>query len=490
MSIDSAGTQSWEPPELLTAAKSEHGGMARNKVIDIAQLVDNQPLRLFHIKLVVLAFVVMISDGFDLQAIGYAAPGLVQQWHIDRATLGPIFTASLVGMLIGAPLFGSVGDRFGRRFAILTGVFIYGVFTVASATAETQTQLLALRFLTGIGLGGVPANAVALIAEYAPRRNRATLIVIAQIGLTVGSMLPAVVSGLLEARYGWQSQFIVGGAAPFAIGVILLFALPESLKFMVVAKRPAAQILRVANALDPTLRAADGATFVAPTSGIAGRQRFHIKQLFADGLTWITPLIWALFIIYLMANFFLHSWMPILFRDEGLSIHETAVTTAMFDVGGVLGAIVLSRLIDKRGVAAIAVLFVLACPAVGVIGFIDKSVYLLGTAIFLAGFCLVGITLGMNAVAGLIYPTEIRAKGVGWAYGLGRLGSMSGPLLGAWLIGMHLPISQLFLAPVVPLAAGAVLCFVLMRLCVDRYGGHHLQRRELPDSATYLNKAS
>jgi AAHS family 4-hydroxybenzoate transporter-like MFS transporter len=129
--------------------------MARNKVIDIAQLVDNQPLRLFHIKLVVLAFVVMISDGFDLQAIGYAAPGLVQQWHIDRATLGPIFTASLVGMLIGAPLFGSVGDRFGRRFAILTGVFIYGVFTVASATAETQTQLLALRFLTGIGLGGV-----------------------------------------------------------------------------------------------------------------------------------------------------------------------------------------------------------------------------------------------------------------------------------------------------------------------------------------------
>jgi MFS transporter, AAHS family, 4-hydroxybenzoate transporter len=388
-------------------------------------------------------------------------------------------------MLIGAPLFGSIGDRFGRRFAILTGVFIYGVFSLASAASETQMQLLALRFLTGLGLGGVPANAVALIAEYAPRRTRATLIVIAQIGLTVGSMLPAVASGFLEERYGWQSQFIVGGAAPLAMGVILLFALPESLKFMVVAKRPAAQLLRVANALDPTLRAGSGAIFVAPTSGIAAAQRFHFKQLFADGLTWITPLIWVLFIIYLMANYFLHSWMPILFRDEGLSIHETAVTTAMFDVGGVLGAIVISRLIDKRGVAAIAVLFLLACPAVGVIGFIDKSVYLLGTAIFLAGFCLVGITLGMNAVAGLIYPTEIRAKGVGWAYGLGRLGSMSGPLLGAWLIGMHLPISQLFLAPVVPLAVGALLCFGLMRLCVKRYDGHYLQSRETFDSATY-----
>src|ERR1700722_9045552 len=219
--------------------------MGATRTVDVGRLVDEQPIRAFHVKLVILLFCVLISDGFDLQAIGYAAPGLVKLWHIDRSALGPVFTASLGVLLFGAPLFGWVGDRYGRRFAILAGVFIYGVFTLASAASETQTQLLALRFITGLGLGGVPANAVALIAEYAPRRVRATLIVIAQLGLTLGSMMPAVVSGLFEARYGWRAQFVAGGVAPLAIGLVLLLFLPESLKFMVVAKRSIPRILQV-----------------------------------------------------------------------------------------------------------------------------------------------------------------------------------------------------------------------------------------------------
>ncbi|HTH97237.1 MAG TPA: MFS transporter [Stellaceae bacterium] len=464
--------------------------MAKSTIVDINELVDRQPIHAFHIKIVALLFAVMISDGFDLQAIGYAAPGLVKQWHMSREALGPVFSASLVGMLIGAPLFGWAGDRYGRRVALLSGVFIYGGFTLASAFAQNEPQLLALRFVTGLGLGGVPTNAVALVAEYAPRRVRATLIVVAQIGLTVGSMLPAVISGFLEAHYGWQSQFFVGGIAPLVVGSALVLWLPESLKFLVVMKRPVEKVLRVANALEPGLDAGRATVFQVASGGIKEAQRFHIKQLFADGLTWITPLIWALFMCYLMANYFLHSWMPILFRGEGLTIQQTAVTTAMFDVGGIFGAITLSRMIDKKGVAAIAVLYLVACPAVGVIGFIDKSVYLLAVAIFLAGFCLVGITLSMNAVAGVVYPTEIRAKGVGWAYGLGRLGSMSGPMVGAWLIGMHLSVSQLFLAPVVPLALGAVLCFILMKLCIRRFGGHSLGERTPEGGMTVMERAS
>ncbi len=243
----------------------------------------------------ILLFFVLISDGFDLQAIGYAAPGLVKLWHIDRSALGPVFTASLLGMLFGAPLFGWVGDRYGRRFAILSGVFIYGVFALASAASQTESQLLALRFLTGMGLGGVPANAVALVAEYAPRRVRATLIVIAQLGLTVGSMMPAVVSGFLEARYGWRSQFVVGGVAPLVISTALLFWLPESLKFMVVAKRPMPGILQVANALDPGLNADTDTAFVTPVR-IAGAERFHVKQLFSDGLSLDHLIFWVLFV--------------------------------------------------------------------------------------------------------------------------------------------------------------------------------------------------
>src|SRR5882757_83173 len=454
--------------------------MSESKVIDVSQLIDDQPIRAFHIKLVILVFLIMVFDGYDLQSMGFAAPGIVKLLHIDRSMLGPVFSASLVGMLFGAPFFGWAGDRFGRRPAILCGVGIFAVGSLLTAAAQNQPELLVLRFLTGVGLGAVPANCIALVSEYAPKRVRATMIVMAQIGLTFGSMLPAVASGVLEAAYGWRPLFIIGGVGPVVVGALVLAMLPESLKFLIVNKRPVHKIWRAAKALDSSVAADSGVTLVVPGARISGAQGFHVKHLFADGLGRITPLIWLLYITFLSANYFLHGWMPILFRDEGLSITETAVAAAMFDVGGILGALVASRLVDKFGVATVVVLYIVACPAVGLIGMITNSVYLLSAVIFVGGFCLVGITLSMNAITGVIYPTEIRAKGVGWAYGLGRFASIMSPVIGGWLIAMHLPISQLFLVPVVPLIVGTVACYALMQLCVRRFNGISFNRNETP----------
>ena len=448
--------------------------MVNHDAIDISKLIDDQPIRSFHVRVVFLVFLVMITDGYDQMSIGFAAPGMLKALHIDRSSLGAIISAALFGMLVGAPLFGWIGDRFGRRVTLISGVFIYGIVSLLTAAAQTETELLVLRFITGVGLSGVVANGVALVSEFAPKRVRATLVVIAQIGLTFGFMLPAAASSTVEVIYGWRSLFVVGGVAPLAIGVILIFALPESLKFMVVARRPMPQILRIANALDPTLQATHDARFVVPDTEIVDPRRSHVARLFGDGLVWITLIIWILYNTFLAANYFMHGWMPILFRDQGLTVNETAVVAAMFDVGGVIGALVISRLVDKYGVAAIVALYLLACPAVAVVGFVGNAVYLLGAVIFVAGFCLVGITLGMNAITSAVYPTEIRAKGIGWAYGVGRFGSMIGPLVGGWLVGMKLPISQLFLAPVVPLGLGAVLSFMLMRLCVNRDKGSRI----------------
>jgi AAHS family 4-hydroxybenzoate transporter-like MFS transporter len=442
--------------------------MIGRNVIDVTKLIDEQPLRRFHAKIVFLVFLVMITDGYDQMSIGFAAPGMLRALHIARAELGTIISAALFGMLVGAPLFGWIGDRFGRRTTIIGGVLIFGVVSLLTAAAETAPQLLVLRFLTGIGLSGVVANAVALIAEFAPKRVRATLVVVAQIGLAFGFMLPAVVSSATEASYGWKPFFIVGGIAPLAIGIVLFLALPESLKFMVAAGRPTQQIVRAANALDPRLQLGIDTTFIVSDVRPVDKPRSRIAGLFSGGLIWITPIIWILYNTFLAVAFFIHGWMPILFRDEGLTIDQTAVVAAMFDIGGITGALVISRLADRHGVAAIVALYVLACPIIGIIGFVGQWVYLLGAVIFLAGFCLVGITLGMNAIAGTIYPTEMRAMGIGWAYGVGRFGSIMGPLVGGWLIGMNLPISQLFMAPVVPLSVGAMLSFLLMRLCAQR----------------------
>jgi AAHS family 4-hydroxybenzoate transporter-like MFS transporter len=446
--------------------------MKDSKVIDVGELIDAQPLRPFHVYLAAILFLFMISDGYDLQVMGFAAPGVVKMLHIDRSALGPVLSASLFGMLFGAPLFGWIGDRFGRRPSLLGGLATFGLVSLLTAAAHDRTELLILRFVTGLGLGGVPANSVALMAEYAPKRMRATLIVIAQTGLTVGSIMPAVVSGALEGAMGWRPLFVVGGLAPLIIAAVGLFALPESLKFLVARGAPQERQWRMARRLDPSLRAETGGSLVLSQS--TGVKRFQLARLFGADLVGFTAMIWIVYIAFLSANYFMHGWIPILFRDEGLSIRRTAFTASMFDVGGIVGALIASRLVDRFGVATIVGLFLVAIPAVSVIGLIGPSVTLLSTAIFISGFCLVGITLSMAAVTGVVYPTEIRANGLGWANGIGRFASILSPLVGGWLIGMKLPISQLFLVPAAPMVVGAFACFQLMRLCLRRYRGPRL----------------
>src|SRR5579859_1003998 len=330
--------------------------MSDTRPIDVSKLIDDQPLRRFHVALIATLFLCMIADGYDIQSMGFAAPGIVKALHFDRSMLGPVFSASLIGMLIGGPLFGWVGDRFGRRTALLSGLTIVGVVSLLTAAAESQPQLLILRFLTGIGLGGVPTNSVALIAEYAPKRMRATMIVIAQTGITFGSIMPALASGTLEADYGWRPLFIIGGIAPLVIGLFGLLVLPESLKFMIVKQWPAETIAKVARALDSQMEGDAASMLMVPEAPVKGARGLGIAALFADWLKWITPIIWLLYVSCYSVNYFLHSWMPLVFRGEGLTIGQTAVAAAMFDVGGVLGALTAGRLVDRFGVAPVVAL--------------------------------------------------------------------------------------------------------------------------------------
>lgn len=453
--------------------------VAERQIIDITQLVDEQKIGAFHIKIIFLTFLVMLSDGYDLQAAALAGPGLVQSWHVDRALLGPVFSASLFGMLFGGPLFAYVGDRFGRKAAIISGAVLYGVVTLVAAGASSVNELIVLRFITGLGLGGLPPNCIALDAEFAPKRVRATVIVVMYLGVTVGSMLPAAVTAAMGHTYRWQTLFIIGGIVPLAAAVILFFGLPESIKYLVLHRKSRAQIARLVASIQPGLSLAPDAEFVLSEAG-GKPSKLMVALLFSGGLAWITSLVWLLNVVNLMANFFLHNWMPILFRDDGLTIQQMGIATAMYDVGGIFGALVASRLLDKWGIKTLVALFALSIPLVAAIGMPGMMVFVLGASVFMTGFCIVGIQLGLNATVGIIYPTAIRANGAGWASSIGRFGAILGPLIGGWLIAMHASVQQLFLAPALPMAVGVVAAFALMRFCVARFGGDRLGEAAVP----------
>jgi AAHS family 4-hydroxybenzoate transporter-like MFS transporter len=437
--------------------------MLEQQMVDVSRLIDERRINAFNIKLVLFSFLLVLLDGYDITAAAFAAPFLVKEWGItNMAALGPVFSASLLGVLFGSPLFGYVGDRFGRKVAIVGSCLTFGVFTLACIKAGALTDLLYLRFLAGIGIGGLLPNITALNAEFAPRRIRATMIIVMFTGITFGGALPGLISATLVPQYGWQVLFLIGGVVPIAIAVLAIFLLPESLKFLVLRNRRREAIVRVVRSLDPTLGIGPETRFVMQDEPASAR--FTPKLLFAGRLAYLTPLLWVMFICCQMAFYFTNSWLPTVLATAKVPTSHAALATSIFQFGGTVGGLALARPLDKYGFTPVAMLFALSLPIVGSLGFLTGIEPLLMTAVFFAGFCLLGLQLGLNAASALIYPTAFRTTGSGWAFAVGRVGSVSGPVLGGILIAMNLPLYKIFLLVLVPLAVGTAASIVIARL--------------------------
>jgi AAHS family 4-hydroxybenzoate transporter-like MFS transporter len=437
--------------------------MPEPQIVDVSRLIDERPIKAFNIKLVLLSFLLVLLDGYDITAAAFAAPFLVKEWGItNMAALGPVFSASLLGVLFGSPLFGYVGDRYGRKIAIISSCFTFGIFTLACIKAASITDLLYLRFLAGIGIGGLLPNIIALNGEFAPRRIRPTMIIVMFTGITFGGALPGLVSATLVPQYGWQVLFLIGGVFPIVLAGLAIFLLPESLKFLVLNDRRRERIVRIVRALDPALGINANTRFVVqnerPYSG------FTPKLLFAGRLAYLTPLLWVMFICCQMAFYFTNSWLPTVLATAKVPTSHAALATSLFQIGGTIGGLALARPLDKYGFTPVAILFALSLPIVGSLGFLTGIEPLLMAGVFFAGFCLLGLQLGLNAASALIYPTSFRTNGSGWAFAVGRVGSVSGPVLGGILIAMALPIYQIFLLVLIPLAIGTVASVVIARL--------------------------
>jgi MFS transporter, AAHS family, 4-hydroxybenzoate transporter len=422
--------------------------------IDLVGLIDRLPIGGFHIQLVALCAAVVCMDGFDAQAIGYVAPSLNQAWGLAPGALGPVFGSGLFGIMIGALVGGALADYIGRKKIILLAALSFGVCTLMTALVGDLHGMMAIRFLTGLGLGAAMPNAIALVSEYSPRRHRAIIVMIMFCGFSLGAAIGGVVAGMLIPTFGWQSVFIFGGVLPLLFAPLVAAALPESLRLLVLRNPGHPQVARIVARLTPDGSLDPHAPLVVNEER---REGFTVAQLFHDRRAIATMLLWVIFFMSLLDLYLLSNWLPTVIHGLGMSVSTAAFTSALFQIGGTVSPFLLGWLIDRFGFfRVLVVVYLLAGIVIATIGSIGPNLVLLMLTVFAAGFCVVGAQSGANALAAGLYPTSMRSTGVGWALGVGRIGSIVGPVVGGLLLGQHWDTSALFVAAAAPaLVAGA-----------------------------------
>src|SRR5271154_6737364 len=270
--------------------------------LDIGALIDSRPLSGFQVRIFVLIGCLVFMDGLDVQVIGFVAPALVRSWHLQPNVLGPIFGAGLFGMLVGSTTLGMLADRIGRRPVVIGATFFVAMCVLTTAAASSVPQLLLLRFLTGLGLGGVLGNAVTLASEYCPSARRASLLMAISCGFTAGAILGGVLAAVLIPRFGWPAVFIVGGSLPLIVGLLCVSGLPESLQLLLVRHAPPERIDIWLKRLAPdaVLPRASGAPLPIETP-----RKTSVLDLFRHGLGIRSLLLWAVSFANLLNLFFL-----------------------------------------------------------------------------------------------------------------------------------------------------------------------------------------
>ncbi|MGN4152396.1 MFS transporter [Burkholderia gladioli] len=409
--------------------------LAQGPTLDIPALIDANPIGRFQLGVFVLAGAAMIIDGFDVQSMGFVAPELVRDWGIARVALGSVFSASLVGMLLGSLALSVLADRIGRRPVLVASMLFAGLCMLGTAHARTLAQLLALRALSGAGVGAIMGNAMALVSEYCPARRRASTMMLVSCGFTAGAVFGGLIAGWLIPLAGWRAVFLSGGLASLAIGLLMAAMLPESVQFLVLRGGRRERIARLVKGIVPHEPGAllAEAHYLVRGAKPAGAP---VAELFRAGRARATLLLWGLNFANLLNLFFLSNWLPTIVSDLGQPRAVAIAIGTLLQVGGTLGTIGMGLLIDRAGYFRVLVPgFVAAALAILLIGQPGLPLPALFAVVLLGGICIVGGQPAINALTASVYPTRIRATGIGWGLGIGRAGSIVGPVAAGQLGG-------------------------------------------------------
>ena len=426
--------------------------------IDVHELSDKARFNRFHAGVLLWCAVIIICDGYDLAVAGIALPSIMKDMGVTAQNAGFMVSSALFGMMFGAIFLGTIADRIGRRKAIAICIALFSIFTAAAGLTHDPYTFSAMRFLAGLGIGGVMPNVVAQMTEYSPRKIRATMVTLMFSGYAVGGMLAALLGkGLLET-YGWSSVFLAAGL-PVLLIPLILKTLPESMPFLIRENR-LDELKQIVSRMEPSYRPDAGDRFALPARDRA--EGAPIGKLFQDGRGFSTAMFWIAFFMCLFMVYALSSWLTKLMAGAGYSLGSALTFVLVLNFGAVLGAVGGGWLADRFNIKYVLVgMYALAAVSITLLGF-KVPAEVLFLLVGLAGASTIGTQIVTYAYAGQFYPMAIRSTGIGWASGVGRSGAILAPIAIGTLVGMALPLEQNFMAIAIP-AVIAVIAVSLIR---------------------------
>lgn len=402
----------------------------------VAQIVRSGPLKLWQFVTLLLCILINISDGLDTSAIAYAAPSILKEWRLGPETMGLIFSLGAAGLVCGAIFVAPLADRVGRRNIIMWAVAFNGVSMLLIAAVDSVEALLALRFVTGLGIGALVPSLSVMVVEFSTERRGNIFLALVHVGFAIGAMLGAAVGAVLIGAFGWRSIFVFAGAVSLVLALLSVLLLPESLHFLL-TRQPRNALAR-ANALlarlnEPPLEALPPRP-PAPSSG-----RGTVRMLFAPEHRTATLLLWLAAFARYFVSYFLTQWKPQILVLAGVSPALAIASGIVTGGAAIMGALLMGAFASALGAPrATCASFMLCAASLVLFGFIQAEPVLLLAVAAVALFAIEATFTGVVIASTRFYPVELRSTGVGYTIGVGRFGAIAGPYLGGALLAMKL----------------------------------------------------
>jgi AAHS family 4-hydroxybenzoate transporter-like MFS transporter len=462
----------------MTKSGRAKRGMVTDTTVHADEVIDQTRIGGFQIVVLALGAMVLFTDGFNTHDLGYVGFAVRDELGLSQGLLGTVLSSSILGLLVGYVLLAPLGGYIGPKRAAVLSVAGYGVMAVLSSFAQDATQLIALRFLTGMALASAIPATVAVVGELAPMRTRSSFITISYFGLSFGQLSGGLAADFLLEDFGWRGVLFTGGAIALGIVPILMLFMPESIEFLVNRGAQPSRAVRTLRRAVPHVALSDS---VILRAGENAKQSVFVSKLFEDGRTLGTLLIWLAIMMNLIPNYFFGSWLTTILVDTGFSQDQAIYVKMANDGAGMIVAFVAGPLMDRYGPYRVMAFF-----------FLGGALVIAGTGVvlpyglfapmltmgLLVGFFTSGVSKGSNAVGVYFYPTALRPAGVGWGLGIGRFGAFLAPLVAGVLLGFGWAPTTLFYCAAVPMLIGMIAQIALQM----NYGGRRSAEKREPEA--------